>query len=65
MAKHTLKYVWPFYNIMHERVNKRSETWRRSLSLLERYFNEIEDFHKMFTDGNKRTVTLNAMCSKK
>ena len=21
MAKHTLKYAWPFYNIMHERVN--------------------------------------------
>ena len=22
MAKDTLKYVWPFYNIMHERVKK-------------------------------------------
>ena len=25
MAEHTLKHVWPFYNIMHERVTLRTE----------------------------------------
>ena len=41
MAKHTLKivhtarflkYVWPFYNIMHERVNK-----SEAINLLENF----------------------------
>ena len=30
MAKHTLKHVWPFYNIMHERV--------KSLTIFANYY---------------------------
>ena len=40
MAKHTfhtaglLKYVWPFYNIMHERVKTNQMKDRRQISFL-------------------------------